>query len=124
MLPHREEKGVYLWEELVLLGDLVEHFMSLNRWFQVSSQNLGEKRQSLLCSSEPSVGWKPGGLFPDLQTREEGQQRVHPAAHAHGGIVHVDVEQQRRLADVLHDGAVVLSHTHTCWSGHSQAERM
>lgn len=72
------------------------------------------------------MGRKPGGLCPDLQTREEGQQRVHPAAHAHGGIVHVDVEQQRRLADVLHDGAVVLSHTHTHtrWSGHSQAERM
>lgn len=59
--PCREEKGVYLWEELVLLGDLVEHFMGLNGWFQVSSQNLGEKPQSLLCSSEPSVGWRPGG---------------------------------------------------------------
>lgn len=29
-----------LREKLVLLGDLVEHFMGLYGWFQVSSQNL------------------------------------------------------------------------------------
>ena len=44
----------------------------------------------------------------DLQAGEEGQEGVHPAAHAHGGVVHVHVEQQGGLADVLHDGAVML----------------
>lgn len=53
-----------------------------------------------------------GESFPDLQTWEERQERVHPAANTHGGIVHVYVEQQRRLADVLHNGTVVLEHTY------------
>ncbi len=33
----------YLWKKLVLFGDLIKHFMSLNGWFQISSQNLCEK---------------------------------------------------------------------------------
>lgn len=56
-------------------------------------------------------GLKGVGTVADLQTGEEGQQRVHPAAHAHRGVVHVHVEQQWRLTDVLHDGTVVLSNT-------------
>lgn len=58
-------------------------------------------------------GLKGVGTVADLQTGEEGQQRVHPAAHAHRGVVHVHVEQQRGLTDVLHDGTVVLSNAHT-----------
>lgn len=35
--------------------------------------------------------------------------------------MHVYVEQQRRLADVLHNGTVVLPHTRVC-SVHDQAD--
>lgn len=45
---------IYLWKKLVLFGDLIEHFVSLDGWFQVSSQNLGENLKSFLCTSEPS----------------------------------------------------------------------
>ena len=44
----------------------------------------------------------------DLQTREEGQQRVHPCASGKQRFVDVDVQQQRRLANVLHYGSIVL----------------
>lgn len=29
--------GLYLWEKLVLLGDLIEHLMGLNSWLQITS---------------------------------------------------------------------------------------
>lgn len=32
--------SIYLWKKLVLLSYLVKHLMSLNGWFQISSQNL------------------------------------------------------------------------------------
>lgn len=45
MSLNRTERAeiLYLWKKLVLFGDLVKHFMSLNSWFQISSQNLCEK---------------------------------------------------------------------------------
>lgn len=49
---------IYLWKELVLFGDLIEHFVSLNSWFQVSSQNLGENLKSFLRTPAPSVVFK------------------------------------------------------------------
>lgn len=39
----------------------------------------------------------------DLQSREEGQQRVHPGASRKERFVNVDIQQKRRLANVLHD---------------------
>lgn len=44
----------------------------------------------------------------DLQAGEERQQRIHPGPSGKQRFVDVDVQQQRRLADVLHDGRVML----------------
>lgn len=41
---------IYLWKKLVLFGDLIEHFVGLDSWFQVSSQDLGEDLKSFLCT--------------------------------------------------------------------------
>ena len=48
----------------------------------------------------------------DLQTREEGQQGVHPGASRKQRFVDVDIQQQRRLANVLHNRCIVLNRTH------------
>lgn len=45
----------------------------------------------------------------DLQSREEGQQRVHPGASGKQRFVDVDIQQQRRLANVLHYRCIVLN---------------
>lgn len=38
--PHEDVQIIYLWKKLVLFGDLIKHFVSLDSWFQVSSQYL------------------------------------------------------------------------------------
>lgn len=40
MFQSRMKQVSYLWKELVLFGDLVKHLVSLDGWFQVSSQHL------------------------------------------------------------------------------------
>lgn len=89
--------------------------MSLNGWFQIPSQNLysiykngtletGNK--CLTFNTVNVINWSTS--ITDLQAREECQERVHPAPHAHCGVVHVHIEEQGRLTDVLHNGTVVL----------------
>lgn len=48
----------------------------------------------------------------DLQSREEGQQRVHPGASGKQWFVDVDIQQQWRLANVFHYRCIVLNGTH------------
>lgn len=45
----------------------------------------------------------------DLQSREKGQQRVHPGASGKQRFVDVDIQQQRRLANVFHYRCIVLN---------------
>lgn len=73
-----EVEVIHLWEKLVLFGDLVEHFVGLNRWLQVSSQNLGENLQSFLCTPEPELSKCDEGPFltcrPGKNARRESIQ--------------------------------------------------
>lgn len=50
-------------------------------------------------------------VLSDLQSREEGQQRVHPGASRKQWFVDVDIQQQRRLADIFHYRCIVLQWT-------------
>lgn len=43
-----------------------------------------------------------------LQPREEGQEGVHPGASRQQRLVDVNIQQERRLADVLHYRRIVL----------------
>lgn len=45
----------------------------------------------------------------DLQSGEEGQQRVHPGASRKQWFVDVDIQQQWRLANVFHYRCIVLN---------------
>lgn len=65
----------------------------------------------------PPLSSTPKGA-PYLQAGEEGEQGVHPGACWEQGLVDVHVQQERRLADVLHDGGVVLMKPHRGIRGH------
>lgn len=51
------------------------------------------------------------GDASDLQAGEERKQGVHPGACGQQGFVDVDVQQQRRLTDILHYRCIVLKDT-------------
>lgn len=79
--------------------------MSLNSRSDVSLQHL---EQNDIYWREDSGEQREEMVGSDLQSGEEGQQRIHPGPSRKQRFVDVDVQQQRRLADVLHDGRIVL----------------
>jgi len=58
----------------------------------------------------------------DLEPGEEGQQGVHPGAGREQWLVDVDVQKQGGLADVLHDGCIVLERHSGGKTGERQRE--
>lgn len=62
-------------------------------------------QQAYIRRVTPSISM----IQSDLQSREEGQQRVHPGASGEQRFVDVNVQQQRGLADVLHYRRIVLN---------------
>lgn len=70
-----------------------------------SKYNVSDMAQAVIGRVKSSIHM----IQSDLQSREEGQQRVHPGASGKQRFVDVDIEQQWRLANVLHYGCIVLN---------------
>lgn len=103
----------YLRQEVVLLGNLVQHLMSLNCRTDVSLQHLRDTagRSETALDPAETANAPFHMLLSDLQSREEGQKGVHPGASREQRLVDVDIQQQRRLTDVLHYRCIVLNGT-------------
>lgn len=102
----------YLWEEIVFFGNLVQHLMGLNSRADISLQYLGDKQYKLYNRHEGHHRiWQCIQLRCNvhLQTGKKSEQRVHPGARGKQRFVYMDVQKQRRLADVLHYGFIVLN---------------
>lgn len=72
-----------------------------------SKYNVTERTQAKIRRVKASIHI----IESDLQSREESQQRVHPGASGKQRFVDVDIEQQRRLANVFHYRGIVLNGT-------------
>lgn len=99
----------------MFFGHLIQHLMSFDGRTDIPLQHLRrmQARSVLVKWRSPEEKAEITRIQTDLQSGEKGQQRVHPGSSRKQRFMDVNIQQQRRLTNVLHYGGIVLNRTHT-----------
>lgn len=98
----------------MFFGNLIQHLVSFDGRSDIPLQHLSRVRMRSILVKWHSPAETAGITLnqTDLQSREEGQQRVHPGASRKQRFMDMNVQQQWRLTNVLHYGGIVLDTTY------------
>lgn len=97
----------------MFFGNLIQHLVSFDSRSDIPLQHLRHvQMRSIMKWHSPEETPEIIVNHTDLQSGEEGQQRVHPGASRKQRFMDVNVQQQRRLTNVLHYGGIVLNTTY------------